>query len=275
MFGLLSADLGGLSEEQLARYRGSYCGLCRALQERHGALSRMALSYDMSFLVLLLGSLYEPAEQSGEDGCAVHPFQKRGWWRSEFSDYAADMNVALATLKCRDNWRDEGDLGALAASGLLRGEYERVRAQYPRQCAAMESAIARLEEIERSRADAPDAAAACFGELLGEVFVYTEDRWSPTLRRTGSALGQFVYIMDACLDLDSDTLHERYNPLRRYYGLDNERRFRDILRMLLGEAVRQFDILPLVQDADILKNILCSGLWSEFEKKYKRGNRDG
>ena len=130
-------------------------------------------------------------------------------------------------------------------------------------------------EIEKANAEAPDAASASFGRLMGEILVYREDRWSDTLRRMGDALGRFIYIMDACVDLDGDTFHERYNPFRRYYGLDNERRFRDILKMLLGECIRYFDVLPLVQDADILKNILCSGLWAEFDKKYnKKGPSD-
>lgn len=270
MFGFLTAATEDLSEEQLARYKACYCGLCRSLKERHGQLSRLTLNFDMSFLVLLLGSLYEPEEQAGEDRCIIHPFEKRTWWRSEISDYAADMNVALAWLKCRDNWHDDGDLGALAASGVLKKAYDSVCARYPRQCGAMEKAVRELCEIEKSNSEAPDAASAAFGRLMGEVLVYKADRWSDVLRRMGSALGQFIYIMDACVDLASDTFHNRYNPFRRYYGLDNEQRFRDILKMILGECIRWFDMLPLVQDVDILKNILCSGLWIEFEKKYNR-----
>lgn len=270
MFGFLTASLEALDEKQLARYKACYCGLCRSLGERHGQLSRLTLNYDMTFLVLLLGSLYEPEERAGEDTCPVHPFEKRRWWRNEMSDYAADMNVALSYLKCRDNWHDDGSLTALAASGTLKRAYDGVCDAYPRQCSAMESAIAELSEIEKANADAPDAASATFGRLMGEILVYREDRWSDTLRRMGNALGQFIYVADACVDLDSDTFRGRYNPFRRYYGLDNERRFRDILKLLLGECVRSFDILPLVQDADILKNILCSGLWTGFDKKYNR-----
>lgn len=113
--------------------------------------------------------------------------------------------------------------------------------------------------------------------LMGEIFAPREDYWSTTLRRTGQSLGRFIYVMDACMDLDSDALFNRYNPFRRYYGLDNEQRFREILKMLLGDCVREFDRLPLVQDTDILKNILCVGLWTEFDKKYstKKGPSDG
>ena len=61
---------------------------------------------------------------------------------------------------------------------------------------------------------------------MAEVFAYRDDRWSDTLRHFGAALGRFLYIMDACMDLDSDSIRNRYNPFRRYYGLqDNGKRF--------------------------------------------------
>ena len=54
MFGYLVAAPGDLTAEELARYRACYCGLCRCIKERHGQLARLSLTYDMTFLVLLL-----------------------------------------------------------------------------------------------------------------------------------------------------------------------------------------------------------------------------
>ena len=86
----------------------------------------------------------------------------------------------------------------------------------------------------------------------------------------GDALGRCLYVMDACMDLDGDATWNRYNPFRRYYGLaNNEQRFRSIMNMLLSDCLVAFDRLPLVQDASILKNILCVGLWTQFDRKYK------
>ena len=277
MFGYLTAKTELLDEEQQRRYKACYCGLCRSLKERHGQFSRMSLNFDMTFLVRLLGSLYEPEEQRDTQKCIAHPMEARPWWRTAFTDYAADMNVALAYLKCMDDWQDDSNPVALAEAGLLKSAFRKIKAQYPRQCDAMEVSIRALSQLEQARDESPDRAAGCFALMMGEIFVPKEDRWSPILRNTGQLLGRFVYILDACMDLESDTLFERYNPFRRYYGLDNEQRFRDILKMLLGDCVREFDRLPLVQDADILKNVLCVGLWTEFDKKYsrKKGPSDG
>ena len=109
MFGYLVAEPGLLTEAEYARYRGCYCGLCRAIKDRWGQLARLSLTYDMSFLCLLFGSLYEPEETAGEGKCLPHPIEARAWWKSEFTDYAADMNVALAYLKCLDDWEDDGN----------------------------------------------------------------------------------------------------------------------------------------------------------------------
>ncbi len=270
MFGYLTANTELLTPEELERYKACYCGLCRSLQKRHGQAARLTLNYDMTFLVLLLQSLYEPEETRGEDTCLPHPLQARAWQRSEASDYGADLNVALAYLKCLDDWEDEGSLKALAQAETLRSSYERVCRDYPRQCAAISRGMEALHTLERERKEDPDAAAACFGGLLGELFVWREDRWSETLRQMGDALGRCLYVMDAGMDLDGDATWNRYKPFRRYHGLgNNEQRFRSIMNMLLSDCLVAFDRLPLVQDASILKNILCVGLWTQFDRKYK------
>ena len=59
MFGYIVPVLTALSEEQKQRYHAYYCGVCHALRNRHGQISRLSLSNDMTFLALLLSSLYE------------------------------------------------------------------------------------------------------------------------------------------------------------------------------------------------------------------------
>ena len=273
MFGYLTAQTELLTPEQLARYRACYCGLCRSLKDRHGQLGRLTLNYDMCFLVLLLDSLDEPELRQGEEPCIAHPRTARAWQRTENSDYAADLTVALAYNKCLDDWHDDASPLALAESAALKRSYRKVQALWPRQCEAIEQGLRALSELEKNGEADPDAAAACFGALMAELFVRREDRWAPQLRSLGGALGRFIYILDACMDLDKDALLGRYNPLRRRYGMNNAAAFRDILKMLLGDAVRAFDALPLVQDAGLMQNILCAGLWAAFDKKF--GSEEG
>ena len=278
MFGYLAASVGQLTEEELRRYKACYCGLCRSLRDRHGVAARMTLNYDLTFLVLLLDSLYEPDLDFGEEPCIAHPVKARQWQRSPGTDYAADLNTALAYLKCLDDWEDDGNALALAEAAALKSSYEKICFQYPRQCEAIQGSLKDLHELEISHVEDPDAAAACFGRLMAELFVWRDDRWSGTLRAFGDSLGRFLYVMDACMDLDADAALGRYNPFRRYYGLpDNEQRFRDILKMLLADCLKAFDRLPLIKDAGLMQNILCVGLWAQFNQKYlgKKENTDG
>ena len=61
MFGFVRPYEKGLSEEEFVRFRSVYCGLCHMLNDNFGPLGRLGLNYDMTFMTILLQSLYEPA----------------------------------------------------------------------------------------------------------------------------------------------------------------------------------------------------------------------
>ena len=273
MFGFVIANTQALSEEQIARYKGAYCGLCRTLQKRHGELSRLTLNYDMTFLVLLLGSMYEPEEERGEGRCGVHPLHRRSWWRTRFTDYAADMNVALAWHNCMDDWTDEHRVLSLTEAKLLRSRYNKVYETWPAQFDAIEACMETLRAVETSEAAAPDAAANAFGQLMGALFSVEDDSvWQPRFRAFGEALGRFVYMMDACVDLEKDKKKGNYNPLLAMYpagDVDSEEKLA-LLKMLIAECSAEFERLPLLQDLEILRSVLYSGVWTQYAMKQKK-----
>lgn len=271
MFGYIIADADSLSPEQMLRYRGCYCGLCRALKQRHGGLSRLALNFDMTFLVMLLNSMYEPPETERRSRCFVHPVKERISWSSRFTDYAADMNVALAYYNCMDDWHDGKNVARLGEAKMLRSGFERAAENWPRQCAAISACIEELSKIEKGGGEDPDSAANCFGRLMGELFAYYEDSWEKRFRLFGQALGRFIYMMDACVDLESDIKHGRYNPLAAMGGENlTEPEKKSILTMLIGECAVEFEKLPLLQDVDIMRSILYSGVWIQYERAMKK-----
>ena len=278
MFGFIVANTEALSEAETARYKGAYCGLCRTLQKRHGDLSRMTLNYDMTFLVLLLSSMYEPEEESGEGRCMAHPLHRRSWWKNRFTDYAADMNVALAWHNCMDDWTDERKVLSLTEAKLLRSGYEKVYRTWPRQCDGIEGCMETLREIESSEAVAPDAAANAFGQLMGELFAVEDDSvWNPRFRAFGEALGRFIYMMDACVDLEKDQKKGNYNPLLALYptGTVEEEEKLALLKMLIAECSAEFERLPLLKDVEILRSVLYSGVWTQYEMKLRREKEKG
>ena len=280
MFGYIIANPELLDEGQRQRYRECYCGLCRAICEECSSLSRVSLNYDMTFLVLLLSSLYEPEEYAGKKRCPVHPMSPQNYWYNDATRYCAAMNVALAACNCMDDWHDDHNFLKLLEAQLFRGPAAKVSRQYPRQIRAITDCLAALSELERRGMPDPDGTANCFGRLMGELIVWKEtDYWAPTLRTVGEGLGRYLYILDAAVDLPEDIRRGRYNPLS---DLAQEGRtlpdFQEMLLLLIGECTEAFERLPLIQDAALLRNILYSGVWIRYAQaldKLKKEDKKG
>lgn len=271
MFGFVTANLKELTKEQQTRYNGVYCGICRQIRIRTGQTARLALSYDMAFLALLLMSLYEPEEASGDRACHLHPLRPKPWVDNEYIAYAADMNVALAYYQTLDDWQDDKSLSARIKSGLFGKNLGEIAARYPRQCGAIEECIFKINALEQENCDNPDLPAGLFGKLMGELLVYQEDMWSPILRQMGMALGRFIYLGDAAVDYRRDKHHKKYNPYLAMNTGEDWARWEEYLVLAMGRCTEAFEKLPLVQDKLLLDNILYSGVWGNFRRKKKEG----
>lgn len=276
MFGYVTANSEALTEEERSRYKAIYCGLCSSLKKRCGQRGRFILNYDMTFLIMVLDSLYEPSRCESCERCLVHPLRRRDHVMSEISEYAADMDIALTYLKLMDDWTDDKNPFSLLGAKTLKKDWRRVERDYPRQCGVMNRCMDSLRELELSGVPDPDRGARLFGELLGEIFVYRQDRWESLLREMACDLGEFIYIMDAAVDLEKDMKKGRYNPLAAMSksGKDDEY-FRELLKVLIGECTIAFDKLPLIENVSIMRNILCSGVWTRFELMQSKKQRKG
>ena len=273
MFGYVSASLKELTEAERKRYNAVYCGLCRSIRAVAGQTARLSLSYDMTFLALLLMSLYEPEEEGGPNACKLHPIEKRPWVSSDIIRYCAEMNIALAYYNCLDDWQDEHSLRAKTMAGKLEPALPGIQQRWPRQCAAIQSCIDRLAGLEKDNCPNPDEPAGCFGELMAELLVYCDDLWAPTLREMGMALGRFIYLADAVLDYKKDGRKKQYNPYLAA-GIGDPRQWEEHLVLAMGRCTANFEKLPLVQDKPILDNILYSGVWIKFPRKSKETEAD-
>jgi len=269
MFGYVTASWKELTKDRQMRYNSIYCGICRGIRAQSGNIARLGLSYDMAFLAALLMSLYEPEEVSGKNACLPHPVTKKPWVDNAYIRYAADMNVALSYYNFLDDWEDDGKRSAKIMAGMFGQYCQEIEQRYPRQCGAIRSCIHRLSELEKENCANPDEPAACFGELMAELFVFEEDIWAPTLRQMGAALGRFIYLLDAALDYDKDRRKGKYNPYLAMGTGKDWTRWEEYLVNTMGRCTEYFEKLPLVQDKDLLDNILYSGVWVNYRGKRK------
>lgn len=267
MFGYVTICEPELKMKDFRRYKAYYCGLCQTLKERYGSVGQMTLAYDMTFVIILLTSLYEQKPKVETHRCKVHPVRKQSMLRNEFSEYAADMNLILAYYHLKDDWQDDRKITALLGSAALRGKAERAVHQYPRQSRVIRKELKALERYEAMDSQDIDATAGCFGRLMEELLVYKEDMWEETLRKIGFFLGKYIYLMDAYEDLEEDLKEGNYNPLRDLSKReDYEEKCRDILCMMVAESSAAFEKLPCLMDVDILRNILYAGVWNHYNK---------
>ena len=273
MFGYIITNPKSLPEDRQKRFRAVYCGLCHTLRQRHGLTGSVTLSYDLTFLAMLPNALYEPGETAGSERCPAHPAKPHDYVLSPVMDYVADMNVALAYHKCRDNWIDDRSVVSAGEGAMLRRAYRRIEARYPQRCAVIEEWLKEIHALEATNKMEIDPPVNATGRMLGELFVHPDyDLFTEELRGVGDGLGRFIYMMDAYEDLPGDVRRRRYNPLKPLRDReDYETLCKSALMMMAADATGAFELMPVVLDADILKNVLYSRIWSKY--MYLQGKR--
>lgn len=265
MFGYVITNCKTLSEQERARFRAMYCGMCHTLKQRYGQLGRFTLSYDMTFIAMVLSALYEPEEIAGRERCLPHMVKPHEYILSPAMEYAVDLNVALAYHKCADNWQDDKNPVFAAAMQALKGAYRKASERQPGKCRAILAWMDGIREIETSGREEIDPPMNLTGQMLGELFACREDFFSEDLRRMGDGLGRFIYFMDAYDDLEKDVRRKKYNPLKSIMRQqDFEEICKDALTMAMADCADAFERLPIVKDADLIRNILYSGVWAKY-----------
>lgn len=289
MFGYIIVNKSELKFKEFDIYHSYYCGLCRSLKERYGAVGQLSLSYDMTFLLMLLSALYEPETVVEESRCIAHPFEKHVCRRNIYSDYMADMNVLFTCYKCRDDWEDDRKLTKLIYGKLLEYKSRGLKGLYADKLRNICMAMQNYSEAERDGNADIDTMAGLFGRVMSLITACREDEWKENLERFGFYLGKFIYLLDAYEDVEEDIRSGNFNPLKRkYQEPDFEEECRTILTMMMSECCKEFEKLPILENVEILRNILYSGVWCRYEmvrekrlqrqraadKKYKKEHED-
>lgn len=267
MFGYVIINKGDMKFKEFDIYHAYYCGLCRKLKEEYGITGQMTLSFDMTFVIILLSGLYEPETVTDRCKCIAHPFEKHMTKMNRFTEYAADMNILLSYYKCLDDWADDKKYGKCLYAQLLKKGYHAVERKYGSKVRCIETLMQNLTRKEKENCSDIDEMSRLFGEIMAEIMVYRQDEWKGTLYRTGLNLGKFIYLCDAYEDIEKDRKDGNYNPFFKLYETpDFEEQVRKILVLMMSECSREFETLPILDNIEILRNIIYSGVWYRYEK---------
>lgn len=273
MFGYVLINKPELRIREFDLYHSYYCGLCHALNERFGMFGRLTLNFDMVFLLMLLADLYDREGEPEFKRCVMHPVTKHCYRKNEITDYCADMCLLLSYYKCLDDWNDEKKVVKGAWAKTLKSKVNRLEKEYSGKAEVIKAKLVELDELEKSGDFSEiDQPAKIFGEIMAEAFCYKEDNWKNDLYNLGFYLGKFIYILDAYEDYEKDIKNNSYNPFKGFPNdEDMEKYVMDSLLLMMGEATSSFERLPLIENVEVLRNILYSGVWGKFNKHKKEG----
>ncbi len=283
MFGYVKVNSAELKVKEYELYRGAYCGLCRAMGKCTGQCSRMSLSYDFAFLVMVRLALTDGEMSFSQRRCLAHPLKKRNVMDANdqlsFCAYAA---AVLAYHKTRDDLTDERGFKRARA----RLTYPFVRSWRKRALKAglseldgeVSAALSRLYEYEASGKTGIDEPASLFGDILALITSYGLEGGNKKIAAAiGHSVGKWIYIIDALDDMREDKQKERYNPLLLLYSgeLPSDGQLgliKDALKVELCEAEAAMDLLDTdkVSVKNIIENILYLGLPDTADKIVDR-----
>ena len=273
MFGYVKINKMDLTFREYEHYRGYYCGLCKCLKDNHGEISRLSLNYDITFLVLILTSVYRPKSNIIEEGCITNPFKKKKKIINEITEYAASMNVLLAYYKLEDNLKDDNKLKDKVAYTMYKGILKSAYEKYPKKAEFIKEQLEILYNLEKAKNTNIDLVSNTFGNLMSEIFAYKQDENESELRRIGFNIGKYIYLLDAYEDLDKDYKNGSYNPFIDYIDKKEELKLRvdKLISMSLGMVGKGIDNLNLKMNTSIIENIVYSGVYLRYQNILEEG----
>lgn len=273
MFGYVRINKMDLTFREFDTYKGYYCGLCKYLKENHGEISRLSLNYDITFLILLLTSVYRPKSTLTKEVCIANPIKKKNRIVNEVTEYAASMNVLLTYYKLEDNLHDDKGVKDIMAYNLYKGKLKKAYEKYPKKADYIKSQLEELQKLESENSTNIDKVSNTFGNLMGEIFAYKEDDFEGKLRSIGFNIGKYIYILDAYEDLDKDIKKGRYNPFIEYIDKKEEliKKVDKLISISLGYLSQSIDELHIKTNVGIIDNIIYSGVYLRYKNILNKG----
>lgn len=269
MFGFVRPLRGELKVREWERFQSVYCGLCHTIRRHYGLMQTVMLSYDCTYLALVLDALEPDGGGNCKKRCIMHPLRRRNCaCESAGMLRAAAVSVILTWHKLQDTIADERGwkrFGAKLLELFLRRGYRKAARDLPGFDCSTHTELLRLGELEQQKTASLDRPADAFaGILRAAVAGYgTQGR---VLEEMFYHTGRWIYLIDACDDIAEDFQSGSYNPVILRWGLEQpslepvKQEMNHTLMQSLAASYHAYVLLQLYRDTGIIENILCQGL---------------
>lgn len=262
MFGYVVPKECELKVREQAVYRSCYCGLCKRLKKEYGPVSSCFLTYDCTFLALLLDALSTEPVSVSPCRCLHACGTGKRKYRNETPalSFAAAVNCVLAHEKALDDVYDGGRLkdrlkGRFAALLLSRSAGKAAR-RYPGLGEAAASYTKAQRDAEKAHAG-PDEAAeptAAFLRVLPALSGLVPEKERPAAEWLFHHLGRWIYYADALEDKERDEKDGLWNV---FSAPNADPSF--CLYSAFHECENALAVMNLTRDEGLIENILGLG----------------
>lgn len=269
MFGYVNIYKDLLKMRDYNVFRGYYCGLCKQLGKKFNHLTRFGLSYDMTFLAILISSLDDNKAEIKLQNCIAHPFTKRPVIPyDEGIEYSAEISVILTYLKLIDDWCDEKSLKSFMGIFYYFPNRKAIK-KHNDKYKMIQEYMNKLRLLEKENCSNVDEVADCFGKILEIVF--DKEKCNRALAWLGYHIGRFIYITDAYNDIEKDIKNKNYNPFVANSGSDLDKNqlkesVKTSLEFTLSEISNAYNLLDIKKNKELLDNIIYLGLRQNVDK---------
>lgn len=263
MFGYVRPCRPEMKCKEFDLYRATYCGLCRCLRDKYGFLPPMFLSYDFTFLALLLWEAEEGFHPCA-GRCHMKPWAKKAMCPvCPALERTADASVILTYWKLQDSVADERGgkkLAALLLAAMMKPAYRKAAAARPDFDRSAQEHLSRLSRLEGEQCPSIDRTADAFACLLRDAAEGNGEQ-GRVLEQILYHVGRWIYLVDARDDLEEDRKQGKYNPLLLRYGQDaDDAALEDTMLHSLEMAASALQLGQFGCRMPVLENILYLGL---------------
>ena len=274
MFGYVRTETPYLYVKDQTLYQAMYCGLCKGIGEVCGQTARFGLSYDLTFLSVLVHNILGVDVKIEKGHCLTHRIRsKQMAGVDEITRQLGALNTLLAYYKCTDDIEDEGK-GKAKRLLFARG-YRRAKRRYPEMEKIVRTYLTAQEKIEKKKTDSLDIAADSTAQMLADVSdLLLGDKKTASTHNLFYGIGKWIYLIDGLDDYEKDMKKGNYNPFVLVYGeptkkemIEKHKEEIDYLFHAIFFDIR--DNLSRIEFAfnrDLIDNVLLLGLTEQTKR---------
>lgn len=288
MLGYVKVNKPEMKIKEYETYKGIYCSLCKAMGKYFGAVSRLTLSYDITFLVIsrlcFLGTV--PCFEGGR--CAFNPAKKCNYCKNSENElrYASAVSMMLFYFKVKDNIADGNIFKRLLMYLILPWaslKYKKAKKMYEDVASTIAECMHLQAQIEAKGTDITDEAAHQSAHALGKILSYDMDDKDGSIYYFGYGIGKWVYLIDAADDIEKDLISGSYNVFVNKYDLQKGEDIKSIkadvegtMNMCGGFFSSAYEKIENKTMTPIMENIIFDGMYKTLDnvlnKEKSKGN---